>query len=144
MFIGSPIFGKINDRFGGGKAVSYGVLITVILTFLTCILNNELQSFGIITFFMTFLLGFYCSALLTQINLILGFEFSSNVEPFVIYRLICSFGTCLMLILESVLITINSFRAFFIGALVFCVCSQISILKWFQFKDKKGPENKVD
>ena len=68
-----------------------------ILNYLLIIVYNEIHEYGWLSYAMTFLLGVQDGALQTQVTLLCGFEFETNVEPFAIYRGISSFGMCVVI-----------------------------------------------
>ena len=123
QLIGSPLVGLVNDKFGGGQSVARTLLFVHFASYLVIIVFNEIHVFGILAFVVTFLCGVSNAALQTQVNIVCGFEFKTNVEPYAIYRLFSSLTISFALVGESYITSKTGYRYFFIGCMIVTMLS---------------------
>ncbi|TNV78843.1 hypothetical protein FGO68_gene15401 [Halteria grandinella] len=121
QLVGSPMVGYVNDHLGGGQAVARTCLVVHLLAYSITIVYNEIHSFGFLSFVVTFLFGMQDAALQTQVTIVLGFEFRTNVEPFAIYRLLNSLAISGGMAGLAFIIDINKYRV------MFCICFLITL-----------------
>lgn len=109
-------------------------MMTHFIAFSTAILYNEMHEFGVLSFILTFLLGLQEGALYTQVGLIYGFEFDSNLEPFAIYRMVNCASTAFTNIALAKIETLEGYRIFFIVSLIITVVSQSVMSYAFKYR----------
>jgi MFS family permease len=114
QLIGSPLVGYVNDKLGGGRSVARVLLVIHLTAYLVTIIFNEIHSFGPLAYLVTLLCGMQDAALQTQVTIICGFEFKTNVEPFAIYRLLGSLVISAVMAGQAFIATKEAYRYFFI------------------------------
>lgn len=82
--IGSYLQGYIIDRWNTKKA-TLSIILFVSMMIMVTITAIKWNSYGFITFFMTFLWGLQDSSMNVHLFQILGFEFDTAAEPFSVY-----------------------------------------------------------
>lgn len=82
--IGAGMSGYINNKKGGKTLAKINVGLTF-LAFGIIIFQNEYNAYSFFSFCATLFFGIANSSLITQINLILGYEFDSHSEPFAVF-----------------------------------------------------------
>jgi MFS family permease len=85
--VGGLLIGKVIDKIGGKVC---GIL-TIISIFMQTIAVNEFlhsNNFSFLSYFLTFSWGFQDSIVNTQLNEMLGFEFTDNTLPFSIFNFV--------------------------------------------------------
>ena len=112
------------------------LLVIHLLSYATILLYNELHTFGVLSFVLTFLLGIQDAALQTQITIVFGFEFSSAIEALAIYRLFNSIFICLSMASQSQLTTLGDYRIFFLICAIITIASQGIMAFKFEFKNR--------
>ncbi len=65
QLFGSPLIGYVNDKCGGGRSVSRVLLCIHGLSYLIIIIYNEIHTYGVLAFVLTFILGVQDAALQT-------------------------------------------------------------------------------
>ena len=94
--LGGQLVGYVNYHFGGGRGVTITNLVMTIIAYLVIIIFNAIYEFNFLMYMAAFLIGFINTCNITQANLILGFEFKTNIEPFAVYRLVSSLAVSLL------------------------------------------------
>ena len=124
QLVGSPLVGFVNDKMGGGRAVARMLLVVHFAAYIVTLIFNEIHVFGTLAFVVTFLCGVQDAALQTQVTIVCGFEFKTNVEPFAIYRLFSSLTISVAMAGEAYITTKAAYRYFFIGCFIVTIMSQ--------------------
>ena len=142
--VGSPVFGKILDKYG------HKVAIIACMTSLT--LSIFAISWYVIAFrysfwaslAICFLWGFQESGIGVFLACVMGFEFESKAIPFSVKNLVQSLTVFAALFLESLLTNKRAFLIYVLVLLgVFGLCSWVFVLATFQFKSKKTDIDKI-
>lgn len=107
---GAIFMGRVVDYLGAKRSSFINVLLILISTLMVLIFLYR-GTFTYIAYVMTFLWGFQDSAVSVHLNSILGFEFSSNKEPFSIDIMMESTNVFLFQFIQSQVV---SFKARFI------------------------------
>jgi len=136
QLVGSPLVGYVNDKRGGGQSVARVLLVIHLLSYATILIYNEIHTFGVLSFVLTFLLGIQDAALQTQVTIVFGFEFSSAIEALAIYRLFNSIFICLSMASQSQLTTLGDYRVFFLICAIITIASQAVMAFKFEFKNR--------
>ena len=129
--------GYVNDKLGGGRSVARVLLVTHVVAYTITIIFNEIHSFGTLAFIVTFICGVQDAALQTQVTIICGFEFKTNVEPFAIYRLLSSLTISFAMAGEAYITTKSAYRLFFIACFIITVISQGIMAFVFTYQNRK-------
>jgi predicted MFS family arabinose efflux permease len=117
--IGGYVIGYINDHAGGGKAVAIANIVITIISYFILIIFNSIHEFNFLGYIAAFMSGFLNNCLITQANLILGFEFKTNTEPFAVYRLVSSLTVSMITLVQSGVTTTPRFFTYFLFCCAF-------------------------
>jgi hypothetical protein len=124
--------------------VARTLLVIHVAAYLATIIFNEIHVFGPLAFLVTFLCGVQDAALQTQITIVLGFEFRTNVEPFAIYRLLNSLAICFAMAAEAQLSSLSGYRLFFIFSFLVTLGAQAIMAFSFTFKNRVTSKDKEE
>jgi MFS family permease len=133
---GCFFIGLIVDRFGSKTAILCNiVLITLMMS--STIAFIIIFEFNWIVWLMCFLWGFTDSAVNTNTQEMIGFEFDNNCEPFSVANIFQSIGNFSFQIIISFLKTPTHYLYFSIFVFVFAVVS-CGITYFFPFRELKS------
>lgn len=141
---GGQILGQVNDRFGGGKAVSKANILLHLIIYGSLFLCNEIHTFNFLCFFAGFWIGAADSSQMTQISLLISNYFAYPAQAFAILNIIKTLLMAIIIFSASLIVTHNDFRAYYIFVLIANVASQVIVLMKFNFDKGKNNEGLLD
>lgn len=117
--VGGPVMGYVNDKMGGDRNLSKANLALQTFIYLVLILQEELGTFSLFTYFAGFMLGTSDSAYLTQASIMIATHWSHcSAELFAIFIIVKMLYMSLIMIVAQVVTTLPDFRLLFIYALI--------------------------
>ena len=120
---GGPIIGFINDKLGGGRAVSKASIVGHIIIYGSLIICNELHTFNIMCFISGFLMGAADSSQMTQLSIIIANEFTQTAQPYALLNFLKCMTMSAIMIIGSFVSTKEAYRIFFLAVLVVNILS---------------------
>jgi MFS family permease len=135
--LGGQIPGIINDKFGGGRAVSKASIVLHLIIYGSLFLCNEVHTFNFLCFFSGFWIGAADSSQMTQIAMIISNHFKHSAQVYAILNIIKTMLMGATIFIGAKIVTKEDFRIYFAFCIVSHVITQTIVLTKFNF-DKKA------
>ncbi len=138
--LGGQIPGIINDKFGGGKAVSKASILLHVIIYGSLFLCNEVHSFNFLCFFSGFWIGAADSSQMTQIAMIISNHFKHSAQVYAILNIIKTLLMSAIVFVGSSIVTKEDFRMYFGFCLIAHIATQVTVMTKFDFTKKAVPD----
>lgn len=139
---GGFFIGFIVDKFGSRIAILTNVLIIIIMFGVTAAYILVFR-FNALAWIMCFLWGFQDSAVNTQVQEVLGFEFdNTSSEPFSVYNILQSISCIVFQLIESDVNGQYPYLYFAIGLFIFALASN-TLTYFFPFREALANKNTI-